>query len=84
MSILSDFKNSSNSLRTLAIELREVLDDDELEWKQKYDLVFQTHRHKIEPALEDAGLNLEYYDPDTSYEEDVRAYVYALERLLGM
>ncbi len=81
MSILSEAKNSKADLRHLVSELEEVLDDDELSWERKYTLVFGSHRTKVVPLLKRAGLTLDYYDPDTSYEEDVRAYVYALDRL---
>jgi len=59
------------------------LDDDELDWEEKFDLIFDTHREKVKPALQEAYLHLDYYDPDTTYEEDSRAYVEALESLVG-
>lgn len=90
MSILSDYKRSKQTdlfgkglVRQLARELREVLDDDELDWEEKYDLIFSAHQERVKPALKEAYLYLEYYDPDTTYDEDSRAYVEALESLVG-
>lgn len=46
----------------------------DVEWETKFDLVFKCAREIRELNLKE----LDYYDPDTSYEEDVRAYVAAL------
>lgn len=90
MTILSDYKagkgdsKALGELRRLVTELQEVLDDSELEWEDKYHLVFDTHQKKIKGLLSKAGKCLDYYDPDTSYEEDARAYVSALEDLVSL
>jgi hypothetical protein len=47
----------------------------------KYDLIFQLHREKINPLLVALGISFEWYDPDTSYEEDVAAYLQAIAGL---
>jgi hypothetical protein len=47
------------------------------DWEVKYRLVFGLH---ISMQIRDAGFEFTYYDPDTSYEEDVEAYMCALER----
>lgn len=83
MSILSEYRDKSNALRNIVKELREVLDAHDLDWEVRYDLIFGSHRKLVVPALESAGMRLEYYDPDTTYEEDSRAYVEALESLLS-
>ena len=48
----------------------------ELDWEVKYDLIFckavSSRIFKI--------VNLDYYDPDTSEEEDVRAFMSACEQ----
>jgi maltooligosyltrehalose synthase len=44
-------------------------------WKEKYDYIFDM---KIGKCIRDAGYNFDWYDPDCSYEDDVRAYVNAL------
>ena len=86
MSILSDYKSGTSKpigeLRRLVKELREVLEDEELSWATKSMLVFNTHRQQVNGLLWEIGKNLDYYDPDTSYEEDARAYVNALEDLV--
>ncbi len=88
MSILSDYKSgvgehkALGELRQLVTELKEVLEDEELNWETKYGLVFDTHQKKIRGLLYKARKNLDYYDPDTSYEEDARAYVNALDELV--
>lgn len=47
----------------------------DIDWEAKYDRIFD-----IVKDLRDAGhlYHLSYYDPDTSYEEDVTAVVNAL------
>ena len=44
------------------------------EWETKYDLIFSD---AISGRIRDLGMAPDYYDPDTSYEEDVMAYVAA-------
>lgn len=44
-------------------------------WERKYDECFGCH---LWNRIRDAGYYFSWYDPDTSYEEDVRAYVTAL------
>ena len=86
MSILSDYLAGSpelKRLRQLLLELKEVLESDKIDWETKYDLVFATHQKEVKPLLMSAGLRLEYCDPDTSYEEDARAYVSGLEDCLN-
>lgn len=94
MTILSDYKAGKGSkmddditqarlrLKEIVVELREVLDDEDIDWEEKYDLVFDTNKEVVRPLLETAVLRLDYYDPDTTYKEDARAYVSALEELV--
>ena len=44
-------------------------------WEEKYDIVFSEHLSREANSL----FSFDYYDPDTSYEEDVMAYVRALQ-----
>lgn len=62
------------ALAERAVTIRDVDIDD---WRMKYDLIFS---EEISGAIAATGFSLDYYDPDTSYEEDVRAYVDAVER----
>lgn len=46
------------------------------EWDAAYDECFGGSIGEAQKAIyQETGLRLEYYDPDTSYEEDVRAYL---------
>ena len=45
--------------------------NSELEWVDKYDMIFSDEISK--------NFHLDYYDPDTSYEEDVLAWVDAFD-----
>ena len=49
----------------------------EADWEYKYDRIFGMSE-PIGSLLEKLNLELRYYDPDTTYEEDVHAYVTAL------
>jgi hypothetical protein len=51
------------------------------DWEIKYDLVFNRSRETIYPVLDALGLKLDYLDPDTTYEEDTRAYLAAINDL---
>jgi hypothetical protein len=43
----------------------------DLEWEEKYDMIFSEEVSR--------KFSLDYYDPDTSYEEDVMAFMNALD-----
>jgi hypothetical protein len=60
--------NSNESIKIYNKALK--IFNSELDWKDKYDLIFS----------EDISLkfNFEWYDPDTSYEEDITAFMSAL------
>ena len=60
-------------LQKLNKKANEIYDDDELTWEEKYDLIFSEKLSRKVHAL----ITLDYYDPDTSYEEDVSAFVSA-------
>ena len=51
-------------------------------WETAYGMVFPGPRNeRMQELLKQLGLRLDYYDPDTSHEEDVLAYVNALQSL---
>lgn len=54
----------------------------DLDWEEKYDKIFE-RAPRVRELCREAGRTFEYCDPDTSYEEDVRAYVEALRELKG-
>lgn len=55
-----------------------VINEPNIDWEIKYDFVFENLALKVR----EAGIHLEYCDPDTSYEEDVMAYINALNAKL--
>jgi hypothetical protein len=57
----------------LAREAQRICDTD-ASWETKYDLIFS---EDISTRMRDI-LDVEYYDPDTSYQEDVRAFCAAM------
>lgn len=50
-------------------------------WEFKYDRVFDIFAKKIRPLIQELSISFDYYDPDTSYEEDVVALMGALRDL---
>lgn len=57
-------------------------DNDDEQWSVVHGLVFSEFvSRRLELVLRDLGISLDYYDPDTSYQEDVVAYVSALNEL---
>lgn len=51
--------------------------DNQQVWEALYELVFGPYG--IRAGQLDTGIPVDWYDPDTSYEEDVRAYLNALK-----
>ena len=45
----------------------------ELSWDDKFDLAFE-HAKKVRKLQDALGLTTRYYDPDSTYEADVRAW----------
>jgi len=48
-----------------------IVNNDKLGWSKKYDLIFSDHIS--------AKANLSWYDPDTSYESDIYAFMKAFD-----
>ena len=46
-----------------------------MEWKSKYDLIFSDD---ISAEISKTGFELEYFDPDKGYKDDVNSYVEAV------
>lgn len=51
------------------------------DWEIKFHRIFGYGAENVQPLIEAFGLRLEYCDPDTTYQEDVTAYVQALRDL---
>lgn len=64
-------------LHKLHVQACEVFDSD-LPWETKYDLIFSKRISRRVFSL----INLDYYDPDSSYEDDVRAFMDAFNETM--
>jgi len=56
----------------------QVIFESDMSWEDKYDDIFDIHGKIIRDYLDALNWRLEYYDPGTNYEDDVRAYLTAL------
>ena len=52
----------------------------EASWMTKYELVF-AQADSVRDAIKKIGMVLEWYDPDTSYEDDLIAFMKALDEI---
>jgi hypothetical protein len=66
-------KTTKEKLRKLNEKANIIYNDEFLTWDEKYDQIFS---EKISRKVFDL-IRLDYYDPDTSYEEDVSAFMRA-------
>ena len=61
---------------TEVLQLIETADNlmkaEHLDWEDRYDMIFAL---RVQDPIRDLGWTFEYYDPDTTYEEDVKALV---------
>lgn len=74
MSKYQELLNLNNKIQRLMNE-----DEEEVNWELKYDLIFSEEvSRKVFSLIREIGTSLEYYDPDSSYEEDLRAFSEAL------
>lgn len=64
------------ALKRILERAQRVLQDDGVPWEERYDIIFSDgismEAYRVDP-------HFSYYDPDTTYEEDARAFVNALE-----
>lgn len=63
-------------LKELFEEAKRIVDSSAT-WEAKYELIFPGISQQVRKYVD-----LQYYDPDSSYEDDVCAYVRALEQKL--
>ena len=66
-------KTIQEKLEKLNKKANDIYNDTLLSWEEKYDLIFSNEISKKVFSL----IHLGYYDPDTSYQEDVRAFINA-------
>ena len=62
----------------LAIHMA-AIEEHTLDWESKYNAIFAM---RIPEQFRQLGLSFDWYDPDTSYEDDVRAFISAVEQFL--
>ena len=80
-SIKDDLRGLLVMIEVLAICDGQPKEGDHDYWKLKYEVVFKAHSSRIKPMLVKLGIDFDWYDPDTSYEADVRYYRDGLEGL---
>ena len=74
---IQDLINHTNYLSSI-VQVAQ-LEDNYACWEVAYNLVFSDDGSKrIRQMLNELNLSFDYYDPDTSYKEDVLAYTNAL------
>lgn len=79
--MVSILKNKLYFLKCAITEVYEVANSEML-WKRKFELIFSDSiSEQVRKWLNELELSFDWYDPDTSYEEDVKAYVRGLEDL---
>ncbi len=69
-------------LQELQAQLKQVraVVASNISWDDKYDLIFNPRcSRKVFAAFRELNLRFEYYDPDSDYEDDVRAFANAFE-----
>ena len=74
-------KSLNNQLQQLVSNTmnQSVLSDKTDPWETAYGLVFSDLLSKpVHNALRELNQRLDYYDPDTSYEDDVLAFAHAV------
>lgn len=69
---------SFEKLKTI-LQVCDEIQDSHLTAEEKYDLIFSEQvSRQVFMLCREMGRPLDYYDPDTTYEEDIRAFVSAL------
>lgn len=82
-SVCSSEVTDYSALRAIVKELTEMVASDSLTWEEKYDEVFGGEiGNRIQEVLSSLEIRMNYYDPDSGYDDDVRAYCSALETLV--
>lgn len=78
---------STNNDMAILAKLRQILgvaEDivraEEFTWENRYDLIFSNQiARQVSNLFHASPIVFDYYDPDSSYEDDVTAFVDALE-----
>ncbi len=72
--------NKYQELVSLNEKVQKLVTQDDVDWELKFDLIFSPEvSRRIFQLFSELNVSFDYYDPDTSYEEDVQALANALE-----
>lgn len=72
--------NKYQELASLNEKVQKLVTQDDVDWELKFDLIFSPEvSRRIFQLFSELNVSFDYYDPDTSYEEDVQALANALE-----
>lgn len=72
--------NKYQELVNLNNKVQRLMSEEDVDWEMKYDLIFSKEvSRRIFDLFGELNIRFEYYDPDTSYEDDLRAFSSALE-----
>lgn len=70
---------SYQKLVKLNQKIQNLIQENNISWETKYELIFSENiSRKIFTYFKEMNISFDYYDPDTSYEEDVKAFAYAV------
>jgi NAD(P)-dependent dehydrogenase (short-subunit alcohol dehydrogenase family) len=81
-------QRKTQELKEAIREARRMLNDKELndsdpDYEERFTTIFDLGKQVIYPLIRQLRVSFDYYDPDTTYEEDVRAFVDALVEKFG-
>lgn len=63
----------------ILLYLEVIYMDTSIDWERKYDLIFSLEvSRRLLDFCQENRIDLSYYDPDTTYEEDTRAFCEAI------
>lgn len=76
--------NKYQELVNLNNKVQRLMNEEDVDWEVKYDLIFSKEvSRRIFDLFDELNVRFEYYDPDTSYEEDLKAFSSALEEKIA-
>ena len=65
----------TKNLAELIDKAEVIFSNPDVSWEDKYSLIFGM---KMWDKFKKAGINITWYDPDTSYEDDITAWMWAI------
>lgn len=70
-------------IKSINDEIQCLVQNTGVDWELKYALIFSENgSQRVISALQDINIHFDWYDPDTSYEEDVRSFSSELDRVV--